>query len=74
MDWRVRPSRRASRSSDFNHPRREIDVDPALLQSRTADCGEVQIPGYVLAVIKLLVKFFSPHRVLPHPSGTGGQR
>jgi hypothetical protein len=52
----------------------EIDVDPALLQSRMANRRDVQIPGHVLAVIKLLVKFFSPHTVLPPPSGNGGQR
>jgi hypothetical protein len=56
-----------------DHPRREVDVDPALLQTGAADRSEVQVSGYVFAVIKPLVEFLSPQRVLPPPSGTGGQ-
>ena len=58
----------------FDHSGREVDVDPALFQRGAADPSEVQVACHVFAVVKLAIELFSPHTVLPPPSGTGAQR
>src|SRR5579859_999003 len=55
----------------IDHPRREVDVHPALFQRGPADRGEVQIACHIAAVVKLLIELLSPHKrhlLLPGPA------
>jgi hypothetical protein len=74
MDWRVNPQPTGFPVKRIDHPRREVDVHPALLQLGTADPSQIQIICHVFAVVELLIELFSLHTAPPLPSGTGARR